>query len=312
MDIMRRGGGILATVVATRRASLDELVAAGLERLDSMLAFGVTTVEGKSGYGLDQDTEIRQLEAMRLISGRHPLDVVPTFMGAHALPPEYTDREAAFVDFLTEDVLPLVAERQLAEFCDVFCEKGVFSIEASRRLLLAARGHGLKLKLHADEIAALGGAELAAELGAVSADHLLQVSDRGIADIARAGVIATLLPGTAFSLKMPFAPARAMIDHGCALALSTDFNPGSCFSESIPLVFALAVRDMQIGIEEAVTALTIIGSIDRGKQADLIILEFPSYTFIPYHMGVSTVEKVIKNGAIVFDKTLVKACRHVF
>lgn len=317
MDIMRRGGGIIATVAATRGAGLDELVASGRRRLDAMLSFGVTTVEGKSGYGLDRDTEIRQLEAMRVLSDRHPLDVVTTFMGAHAVPPEYKGRQEAFIDFLMTSVMPVVAESGLAEFCDIFCEKNVFSIAESRRLLLRARELGLKLKLHADEIVPLGGAELAAELKAVSADHLLQASDRGIDAIARAGVIATLLPGTAFSLKAPYARARAMIERGCAVALATDFNPGSCFTESMPLIFALAVFNMEIGIEEAVTAMTLngaaaldradtIGSIDPGKQADLIVLEFPSYTFIPYHIGVSTVEKVIKRGTIVFDKTRLK------
>ncbi len=317
MDIMRRGGGIIATVAATRGAGLDELVASGRRRLDAMLSFGVTTVEGKSGYGLDRDTEIRQLEAMRVLSDRHPLDVVTTFMGAHAVPPEYKGRQEAFIDFLMTSVMPVVAESGLAEFCDIFCEKNVFSIAESRRLLLRARELGLKLKLHADEIVPLGGAELAAELKAVSADHLLQASDRGIDAIARAGVIATLLPGTAFSLKAPCARARAMIERGCAVALATDFNPGSCFTESMPLIFALAVFNMEIGIEEAVTAMTLngaaaldradtIGSIDPGKQADLIVLEFPSYTFIPYHIGVSTIEKVIKRGTIVFDKTRLK------
>lgn len=317
MDIMRRGGGIIATVAATRGAGLDELVASGRRRLDAMLSFGVTTVEGKSGYGLDRDTEIRKLEAMRILSDRHPLDVVTTFMGAHAVPPEYKGRQEAFIDFLMTSVMPVVAESGLAEFCDIFCEKNVFSIAESRRLLLRARELGLKLKLHADEIVPLGGAELAAELKAVSADHLLQASDRGIDAIARAGVIATLLPGTAFSLKAPCARARAMIERGCAVALATDFNPGSCFTESMPLIFALAVFNMEIGIEEAVTAMTLngaaaldradtIGSIDPGKQADLIVLEFPSYTFIPYHIGVSTIEKVIKRGTIVFDKTRLK------
>ena len=224
MEIMQRGGGIISTVAATRGADLDELVASGRRRLDAMLAFGVTTVEGKSGYGLDRDTEIRQLEAMRVLSGCHPLDIVPTFLGAHAVPPEYKGREEAFIDFMMATVLPVVAERKLAEFCDIFCEKNVFSIEQSRRLLFKARALGLKLKLHADEIVPLGGAELAAELGAVSADHLLQASDRGIDDIARAGVIATLLPGTAFSLKEPYARARLMIDRGCAVALATDYQ----------------------------------------------------------------------------------------
>ena len=313
MEIMQRGGGIANTVNATRKASKQTLTQSGIKRLDSMLSMGVTTAEGKSGYGLDRDTEIKQLEVMAYLDQIHYVDVVPTFLGAHAVPQEYTGRTDAFIDFLTADVLPVVAHRKLAEFCDIFCEKNVFSIEQSRRLLSRARDLGLKLKLHADEIVSLGGAELAAELGAVSADHLLQASDRGIKALAAAGVVATLLPVTAFSLKEPYANGRKMIDSDCAVALATDFNPGSCFSESIPLVFALATLYMNMSVEEAVSALTInaaaavdradkIGSIDAGKQGDLIILEFPSYNFIPYHIGVSVVEKVIKRGNLVFDK----------
>ncbi len=313
MEIMRRGGGIVNTVSATRQASAEELTQSGIKRLDSMLSLGVTTAEGKSGYGLDLDTEIKQLEVMAHLDQIHYVDVVPTFLGAHAVPQEYTGRADAFIDFLSTAVLPAVAHRKLAEFCDIFCEKNVFSIEQSRRLLSRARELGLKLKLHADEIVPLGGAELAAELGAVSADHLLQASGRGIKDLAAAGVVATLLPATAFSLKEPYVNGRKMIDSNCAVALATDFNPGSCFSESIPLVFALATLYMNMSAEEALSALTInaaaaldradkIGSIDAGKQGDLIILEFPSYNYIPYHIGVSTVEKVIKRGNLVFDK----------
>ena len=317
MEIMQRGGGIVNTVTATRRASRQELITSGLQRLDSMLSYGVTTVEGKSGYGLDRVTEIKQLEVMRELNRQHPLDVVPTFLGAHAVPGEYKGREDAFIDFLISDVMPSVAGDRLAEFCDIFCEKGVFSIEQSRRLLLKAREMGLKLKMHADEIVRLGGAELAAELGAVSADHLLQASDEGIDQLAAAGVVATLLPGTAFSLREPYARGRTMIDRGCAIALATDFNPGSCFTESIPLITALATLNMGIRTEEAITALTIngaaaldradtIGSLDVGKRGDVIVLEFPSYHFIPYHIGVSTVEKVIKGGRLVFDKAAAK------
>jgi imidazolonepropionase len=317
MDIMQRGGGIVNTVKATREASRQQLVADGMHRLDSMLSFGVTTVEGKSGYGLDRDTEIKQLEAMRELNRLHPLTVVPTFLGAHAVPGEYKGREDAFIDFMIDDVMPAVAADGLAEFCDVFCEQGVFSIEQSRRLLLKAREMGMKLKMHADEIVRLGGAELAAELGAVSADHLLQASDEGIERLASAGVIATLLPGTAFSLREPYARGRDMIDRGCAIALATDYNPGSCFTESIPLVAALATLHMGIRTEEAITALTInaaaaldradsIGSLDVGKHGDVVVLEFPSYHFIPYHIGVSTVEKVVKGGRLVFDKTAAK------
>jgi len=313
MDILQRGGGILSTVRATRSAAREELVQSGLRRLDSMLAFGVTTVEAKSGYGLDRETEITQLEVMADLNRRHPLDVVPTFMGAHAVLPEFKGREDAYIDFVLADVVPEVASRKLAEFCDVFCEKNVFSVAQSRRLLTRAATSGLKAKLHADEIVQLGGAELAAEIGAVSADHLLHVSDDGIRAMAGAGVVATLLPATAFSLREPYARGRSMIDAGCAVALATDFNPGSCFCESIPLIAALAALYMNLTPEEIVTALTIngaaalgraqvAGSIDPGKQGDVVILENPSYRFIPYHIGVSTVEKVIKGGTLVFDK----------
>jgi imidazolonepropionase len=313
MDILARGGGILSTVTATRNASKAALIEAGLKRLDAMLAFGVTTVEGKSGYGLDHDTEIKALEVMTELNRLHPVDVVSTFMGAHAVPPEYKGRPDDYIDFLLSEVIPEVASRHLAEFCDVFCEKGVFSIEQSRRLLTNAAKSGLKPKLHADEIVSLGGAELAAEIGAVSADHLLHASDTGIKAMAEAGTIATLLPLTAFSLREPYARGRYMIDADCAVALATDFNPGSCFSESIPLAAATAALYMNLTPEEIVTALTLngaaalgradrSGSLDRGKQGDVIILENPSYRFIPYHIGVSAVETVIKKGTIVFDK----------
>jgi len=313
MDIMQRGGGIIHTVKATRAASKKELYNSGMKRLDSMLSLGVTTVEGKSGYGLDCETEIKQLEVMDKLNRAHPIDVVKTFLGAHAVPEEYKGEEEKFIDYIIKEVLSVVAEKKLAEFCDVFCEKNVFSVEQSKRLLLKAKEMGLGLKLHADEIVQLGGAELAAELGAVSADHLLQASERGIKEMARASVVATLLPGTAFSLKEPYPKARYMIDKQCAVALATDMNPGSCFTESIPLVFALATIYMNMTVEEAVSALTIngaaalnrvetIGSIDIEKRGDIVILEFPSYKYIPYHLGVSCVEKVIKNGRIVFDK----------
>lgn len=313
MEIMERGGGILSSVRMTKEASKEELIKTGLKRLDSMLTFGVTTVEGKSGYGLDLETELKQLEAMAEADKQHPIDVVKTFLGAHAVPTEYKGKEDEFIDYIIRDVLPIVAKEKLATFCDIFCEKKVFSVEQSRRLLTAAREMGFKLKLHADEIVQLGGAELAAELGAVSADHLLQASEEGLKAMAERSVVATLLPGTAFSLKENYARAREMIDNGSAVALATDLNPGSCFTESIPLIFALATLHMKMTTEEAITAFTIngaaaldmadsIGSIDVGKKGDIVILEFPSYHFIPYHIGVSTVEKVIKNGKLVYDK----------
>ncbi len=313
MEIMKRGGGIASTVKATREATNEQLYREGLRRLDSMLSFGVTTVEGKSGYGLDRVTELKQLEVMKELNKNHSVDIVGTFLGAHAVPSEYKGKEDAFIDFLINDVLPEVADQKLAEFCDVFCEQNVFSVEQSRRLLTEAKKVGIKAKLHADEIVQLGGAELAAELGAISADHLLHASDQGIKAMAEAGVVATLLPLTAFSLKEPYARARYMIDQNCAIALATDLNPGSCFSNSIPLLFALATLYMKMTPEEAVTALTLngaaslsradtIGSIDVGKKGDLIILEYPSYQFIPYHFGVNIVEKVIKDGRLVFER----------
>jgi imidazolonepropionase len=317
MDILKRGGGILNTVKSTRRANKEDLMTTGIRRLNDMLSLGVTTVEGKSGYGLDRDTEIKQLEVLKALNECHPMDVVSTFLGAHALPEEYKGRADVFIDFMIETVLPEVVDRHLAEFCDVFCEKNVFSIRQSKRLLMNARKNGLKIKIHADEIEPLGGSELAAEIGAVSADHLLQASDKGLGAMAEAGVVATLLPGTAFCLKEPFANGRYMIDHNLAVALATDFNPGSCYSESIPLIFALATLYMNLSIEEAVTALTIngaaalrradaIGSLDIGKYGDVVILKYPSYQFIPYHVGINTVEKVIKNGKLVYDDPLLK------
>lgn len=313
MEIMARGGGILSTVAATRATDTAALVEGGRRRLDGLLAFGVTTVEGKSGYGLDRETELRQLEAMAQLDREHTLDIVPTFLGAHAVPPEFKGRPDAYIDFLGREVLPAVAERGLAEFCDVFCEQNVFDVAQSRRLLTRARDLGFRLTLHADEIVPLGGAELAAELGAVSADHLLHASDAGIRALAAAGVVATLLPITAFGLREPYARGRAMIDAGCAVALATDLNPGSCFSHSIPLLLALATLYMGLTPEEAVSAVTIngaaalgradrVGSLEPGKQGDAVVLEYPSYRFLPYHMGVNIVEKVIKNGRVVLDR----------
>ncbi len=313
LEILAKGGGILDTVRATRQTSTEDLVRLGKKRLDRMLAFGVTTVEGKSGYGLDDDTEIKLLDVMAELDTRHPMDIVKTFLGAHAVPESYKGNADAFVTHLINDMLPRLAQRNLAEFCDVFCEKDIFSIHQSRRLLLKAKDLGFKIKLHADEIVSLGGAELAAELGAISADHLIKSSDSGISALSKKGVIAVVLPITSFLLKKPFARGRYMIDNGCALALATDMNPGSSFSHSIPLLIALAVVKMGLSAEEIIAALTInaaaaldradtIGSIDPGKKGDLVILEYPSYKFLPYHAGVNIVEKTIKNGTVVFDR----------
>jgi imidazolonepropionase len=305
MSIMNRGGGIYSTVQATRQASFNELKAAAKIRLDKMLAMGITTVEGKSGYGLDKETELKQLRVMKELNEQHPVDIAPTYLGAHAVPAEYRGNESAYLDFMLKEVMPVIREENLAGCCDIFCEKGVFSAAESRRFLLAAKEMGFNVKLHADEIVSTGGAELAAEIGALSADHLLQASGKGIKDLANSSTVATLLPCTAFSLKENYAQGRQMIDAGCAVALATDMNPGSCFTSSIPLTIALACIYMQLTPEEAVTALTInaaaalgkaasIGSIDAGKRGDLIILRFPDYRFLPYHLGMNCVKQTIK------------------
>lgn len=310
MDIMNRGGGIQSTVNATREASENELFESGMQRLDSMLAFGVTSVEGKSGYGLDKDTELKQLRVMKKLNESHPIDITSTFLGAHAVPKEYKGRSNEYIDFLINEVLPEVVNGKLAEYFDVFTEKGVFDIEESRKMYTAAKNAGMKLKIHADEIVTLGGAELAAEFKMTSADHLLHASDEGLRKMAENKVISTLLPTTAFCIKEPYARARFMIEHGSAVALATDFNPGSGFTNSIPLMFALATIYMGMTPEEAITALTLngaaaidkaetVGSLEVGKNADIVILKFPSYNYLPYHTGVNIVEKVVKNGKLV-------------
>jgi len=302
LSILQSGGGIYNTVKATRKASFEELYAIAEARLGKMRAMGVTTVEGKSGYGLDKDTELKQLRVMKQLQLKNRMNIVSTYLGAHAVPEGYTEK--TYIDFMLQEMLPVIGKENLAECCDIFCEKGVFSRKESERFLSKAGEMGFKLKLHADEIVNTGGAELAVALGALSADHLLHVSEKGIKALAKSNTVATLLPCTAFSLREHYAPGRAMIDAGCAVALATDFNPGSCFSYSIPLTIALACIHMKLSPEEAVTALTINaaaalgkagshGSIDVGKKGDIIILEYPSYKFLPYHVGVNIVERVI-------------------
>ena len=313
MSIMERGGGINATVVPTREASLEELMETGEERLNRMLEFGVTTVEGKSGYGMDRETELKMLCAMKNLNEKHPVDIVSTFLGPHSVLPEWKGKEKEFLDEQLNHVMPIVKEEGLAEFADIFTEKNVFSVEDSEYYMTKAKEMGFKLKIHADEIYQLGGSELAARVGAVSADHLLKASDEGIRQMRDAGVISTILPLTAFGLKEEYAPARKMIDEGCAVALASDLNPGSCFSNSIPLMVALGCIYMNMSIEEVINALTIngaaavdradkIGSLEVGKQADIIFLKFPSIHYMPYHTAINLVETVIKAGETVYHK----------
>ena len=310
MEIMNRGGGIAATVEKTRAASEDELIEAAGKRLDSMLRMGVTTVEAKSGYGLNLETEIKQLQAAEELNQIHQVDLVHTYMGAHDIP-KGMEKEAYIASILQD--LTGIREKTKAEFFDVFCEKNVFEIEDTQKLLEAANRHGFKLKLHADEIVPLGGAELAVSMGATSADHLLKVTEEGVRALAEGGTIATLLPGTAFSLQTDYAPARRLIEAGCSVALASDLNPGSCHSESIPLIIALSCLQMGMTIEEVITALTInaaaavnrldtIGSLAAGKQADLILLDAPSYFQLIYHLGVNSVKTVVKKGRVVYQR----------
>lgn len=313
MSIMERGGGIINTVRATRETSFNELKAKTEWYIDVMSRMGVTTVEGKSGYGLDKETELKQLEVMKAINEKpnRKVDISTTFLGAHAVPTEYKGREDAYIDFLIEEMLPIVQEKGLAEHCDIFCEKGVFTVEQSRRLLQAAKERGFGIKIHADEIVSFGGAELAGELQALSADHLLHASDAGIRAMADNDVVATLLPLTAFTLREPYARGREMMDSGCAVALATDLNPGSCCSGSIPLTFALACIYMNFSVEEAITAMTLngaaaigrahrIGSIEVGKQGDLVVLDAETPAILPYYTGMNAVRHTIKRGMIIY------------
>lgn len=314
MSIMNRGGGIASTVNATRNASKEELTLKTMIFIERMSRMGVTTVEGKSGYGLDRDTELKQLEVMRDINGMagRKADIVTTYLGAHACPAEYKGREDKYIDLLISQRLPEIKALGLAENCDIFCEKGVFTPEQSERLLKAARDMGFGAKIHADEIVCTKGAQLGAGIGAISADHLLQCDDEGIEALAGSTTVATLLPLTAFALREPYAPGRRMIDKGCAVALATDLNPGSCFSGSIPLTFALAVLYMNLTVEEAITALTLNGaaacarardrgSLEEGKLGDLVILDSDTINYLPYYTGMNAVRYTVKRGRIVAE-----------
>jgi len=310
-ELTEMGLGIQTSVKSTRQASLQTLISLGLSRLDSMLKHGTTTVEAKSGYGLNLDDELKQLEALKMLNQQHPCDIVSTFMGAHEVPPEYKTRKDEYIKLLTHDILPEVKNRSLAEFFDVFCEEGVFSIEESRNLIQAAKQAGFKIKMHADEFAPLGGAQLAAEEGAVSADHLIAITDEGIAALAASGTTATLLPGVSFFLMQERkAPARKLIEAGAIVALATDFNPGSSMTESMFFVMQLAVFTLKMSIEEAVNAATAnaayaldrhrtVGSLELGKNMDLILCNCLNYPYLVYHFGINPITTVIKHGKVV-------------
>lgn len=310
MEIMNAGGGIHATTRATREADEETLFHESKHRLDQFLKHGVTTIEAKSGYGLSLEHELKQLQVAKKLNEDHAIDIVSTFMGAHAVPSEYKDKPDDFVCLVVDEMIPKVSELKLAEFNDVFCERGVFTPEQSRVILEAGKEYGLIPKIHADEIEPYNGAELAAEVGAISADHLLRASDEGIKMMAEKGVIAVLLPGTAFFLMAEAANGRKMIDHGVPVALSTDCNPGSSPTVSLPFIMNLGCLHMGMTPAEVLTAVTInaahainrgneIGSIEVGKQADLTIFNVPNYMQLIYHYGMNHTDTVIKNGKVV-------------
>jgi len=311
MEILEEGGGILSTVRSTREASKKDLKEQSLKRLNSMLENGTTTVEVKSGYGLDKENEIKSLEVIGELDYEHPIDLVPTYLGAHSLPPEYDESEE-YIDFCIEEVLPEIIKRDLAEYCDVFCEKGVFSAEESRRLLEVAKESGLKPRVHADEIENIGCSKMASEIGAISAEHLVKTNERDIEKMAESGTIGILLPGTPFMLMdEEYSPARKMIEKDMALALATDLNP-NCWTESMQSVITLACLQMKMTPREALTAATFnaaraldredVGILKKSKKADFLILDVPNHMHIPYRFGVNLVEEVYKSGKRVEQK----------
>jgi imidazolonepropionase len=322
MEILAAGGGILSTVAATRAASAQDLAAHGRRWLDEMLGHGVTTVEAKSGYGLDLATELRLIETAYELGGEGPVDVIPTYLGAHAVPPEFRNRPnatEAYVRHLLDEQLPGVAAHGRARFCDVFCEEGAFTADQSERILTAAAGYGMAPRLHADELVPSGGAELAARIGAVSADHLAAPSDAGLTALAQAAedgrpVVATLLPATTwFLMKKRHAPARTFIDHAIPVAVGTDFNPGTSPTASLPLAMTAACLNLAMTPDEVLTAVTInaahavglgdeIGSLEPGKAADLVIWDVQTSRQIPYWPAADLVRAVVKRGRIVLDK----------
>jgi imidazolonepropionase len=310
-QLAEKGLGIKTTVGATRRATLEELTALCLDRLDRMLLHGTTTAEAKSGYGLNLADEIKQLEAVRAAGLAHPVELVPTFMWAHDVPAEYLSKKEDYIDLLVHEIMPEIRRRNLARFFDVFCEKGVYTLAETERLVQAAKAAGFGIKIHADEFVPLGGTELAAAVGAVSAEHLIAVTEAGIRALAGSGTVAVLLPGVPFFLRLASkAPARRLIEAGAIVALATDFNPGTSMIESMLFILQLGVFSHGMSIEEALNAATIngacalqmqdkVGSLETGKRMDVVLCEMPSYEHLAYHLGVNPVRHVLKNGRLV-------------
>lgn len=310
LEIQNGGGGIQSTTNATRQATEEELTRKAAQALDEMMSFGVTTCEAKSGYGLATEHELKALQVIENLSRRRPMDIVPTFMGAHLVPAEYKQDREAYIRLVCEEMIPKVKEQGIARYCDVFCEADTFTVEESRRILEAGRQYGLIPKIHADEIEAIGGSQLAEEVGAISAEHLIVCPPEGIASLARGGVIACLLPATSFYLGAGFAPARDMVSAGVPVAMATDFNPGSCPCLNLQFVINLGCLKYKLTPEEVLTAVTLnaaaaigltdkVGSVEPGKQGDLVIWKAPDLDYICYRMGSSLVKTVVKKGVVV-------------
>lgn len=310
LEIQNAGGGIQSTTNATRQATEEELAEKAAKALDEMMGFGVTTCEAKSGYGLATDHELKELRVIRDLNERHPMDIVATFMGAHLVPAEYKANRAEYIRLVCEEMMPAVKEQGIAQFCDVFCEADTFSVEESRQVLEAGLKYGLRPKIHADEIEAIGGSQLAGELGAISAEHLIVCPPEGIESMAKGGVIACLLPATSFNLGSTFAPARDMVKAGVPVAMATDFNPGSCPCLNLQFVINLGCLKYKLTPEEVLTAVTLngaaaidmadkVGSVEVGKQGDLVICDAPDLDYICYRVGSNLADTVIKRGVIV-------------
>ncbi|MBR2620118.1 MAG: imidazolonepropionase [Firmicutes bacterium] len=310
LDILRAGGGILDTVRKTREATFEELYDKSAAFLDEMMSFGITTCEAKSGYGLDMENEIKMLEVIKALGENHPADVVPTFMGAHAIPPEYEGRGDEYIDMMCNELIPEVRRRGLAEFCDVFCEDSVFDSAQSKKYLEAARAQGFELKIHADEIEDIGGSKLAGQLQAVSAEHLIAAGEEGMDSMAEGGTTAMLLPATSFYLGKTFAPARTMIEKGIPVCIASDFNPGSCPSLNLQLAINLGYLRYKMTPEEILTAVTInpacainrgelVGTLEEGKQADIVIWNAPDMEMLCYRFGSNLAQTVIKKGEVI-------------
>ncbi len=310
LEIQNAGGGIQSSTNATRAATEEELTAKASLALDEMLSFGTTTVEAKSGYGLETRHELKALQVIKNLNDRHPVDIVATFMGAHLVPREYKENRAEYIRLVCEEMIPLVAKQGIARYNDVFCEADTFTVAEARQILEAGKRYGLRPKIHADEIEAIGGSELAGEVGAISAEHLIVCPPEGIEALAKGGVIACLLPATSFNLGAAFAPARDMVKAGVPVAMATDFNPGSCPCLNMQFVINLGCLKYRLTPEEVLTAVTLngaaaidmadkVGSVEVGKQADLVIWDAPDLNYICYRFGSNLVNTVIKNGVIV-------------